>query len=83
MRRQGVGTELDPESLLRIPLARHLFGDSGVAIVVRGVDARWWYADVVGAKLAGFNPFAGAIFAGRHSNLAEWLPHRAQSALHH
>jgi hypothetical protein len=69
-----------PESLLRIPLAAHLFGDSGVPIVVRGIDSRWAYGDFVGRRIDGFNPFHGAVFAGHRSHLADWLPHRDGSA---
>ena len=71
---------LDAESLLRIPLVAQLFGGSGVAVVVRGVDSRWAYGDFVGGRIDGFNPFHGAVFVGRHSQLADWLPHRARSA---
>lgn len=74
------GTALHPESLLRIPLAAQLFADPGVAIVVRGIDSRWAYSEIVGTRIDGFNPFHGAVFVGRESHLARWLPHREESA---
>ena len=76
----SIRSGLDPESLLRIPLAAQMFGASAVPVVVRGIDSRWAYGDFVGGRIDGFNPFHGAVFAGRHSHLARWLPHRAESA---
>lgn len=78
----GTATQsgLHPESLLHIPLAAHLFGDSGVPVVVRGIDSRWAYGGFVGRRVDGFNPFHGAVFAGRHSHIADWLPNRLGSA---
>lgn len=74
------GPRLHRESLLRIPLAAQLFADPGVSIVVRGVDSRWAYSGIVGSRVDGFNPLHGAVFVGRNSHLARWLPHRAGSA---
>jgi hypothetical protein len=71
---------LHPESLLNIPLVAQLFGDDSVSIQVRGVDARWSYADVVERRIDGFNPFHESIYTGRHSHMADWLPHRGGSA---
>lgn len=71
---------LHPESLLRIPLVAQMFADPGVAIVVRGLDSRWAYSGIVESRVDGFNPFHGAVFVGRESHVARWLPHRAGSA---
>jgi hypothetical protein len=68
------------ESLLHIPLVSQLIDDPSVRIAIRGVDSWWTYAGVVDRRVDGFNPFQGVVFAGRHSHLAEWLPHRRGSA---
>ena len=49
-------------------------------IRVRAIDSRWAYSGIVASRVDGFNPFAGAVFAGSHSHLARWLPHRHGSA---
>ncbi|MGZ8346746.1 MAG: hypothetical protein ACXWUP_06505 [Allosphingosinicella sp.] len=77
------GPGLDPESLLRIPLAAQLFADPEVSVVVRGIDSRWAYSGIVGTRVDGFSPFHGVICVGHHSHLALWLPHRAASARPH
>lgn len=71
---------IDRESLRNIPLVSQLLGDSSVRIEVRGVDARWYRANVTDRRVDGFNAFTGAIFTGRHSNLADWLDHADESA---
>jgi hypothetical protein len=71
---------LHPESLLRIPLAAQMFADPDMSVVVRGIDSRWAYSEIVSRRIDGFNPFEGAVFVGRHSHLARWLPHRSGSA---
>jgi hypothetical protein len=69
-----------PESLLNVPLVARLFSDDSVPLKIRAVDARWAYADIVGRRIDGFNPFQEAIFVASHSAIAEWLAHRHESA---
>ena len=71
---------VDHESLLNIPLVAQLWDDPSVRIQVRGVDSRWYRANVVDRRVEGFNAFTGTIFTGRHTNLASWLGHAAESA---
>jgi len=68
------------ESLLNVPLLRHLFEDEHVRIVSRGVDAHWAYDDPAALRLDGFNPLGTSVFTSRKSALAEWLPHSHGSA---
>src|SRR5918996_5055573 len=71
---------LHPESLLRIPLLAQVFDDPAIAIVRRGIDARWKYEETVETRVDGFNPLRSAVFIGTHSRLDRWLPHRHRSA---
>ena len=61
------------ESLLRIPLVRHMLDDSGVDLVARGIDARWAYEKIIPAKLGGFNAATGSVYYPAKSFLARWL----------
>lgn len=62
-------------SLMQIPLFRHLTQDPNVDLVSRGIDARWSYDGFIEKKanLSGFNPFDNAIFFPRNSKLDLWL----------
>jgi hypothetical protein len=71
------------ESLLRVPLVRHMLEDRGVELVARAVDARWEYEGIVPARLGGFNPLEGAVYYPARSFLARWLRDPTGSARRH
>jgi hypothetical protein len=68
------------ESLLNIPLVRHLLADERVAMSPRRVDARWRYEGLIPVSVAGFNHFVGQVFYGAQSSIARWLGDPAASA---
>jgi hypothetical protein len=71
------------ESLLRIPLVRHMLEDPESHLVARGVDARWYYEKLVPVKLGGFNAAGGAVYYPIQSFLARWLDEPESSARKH
>jgi hypothetical protein len=71
---------MHPESLLRVPLVRHLFQDKTVTLEARGVDNRWRYQGVTALSVTGFNPFVGKVFYAAVSPFARWLSQKEGSA---
>lgn len=72
-RPEPVHRDLDPESLLQIPLVRQAYSDPGFRFLPRSTDVRWTYGGHVPLKLAGFNPFEFAHYHGANSRFAAWL----------
>ena len=68
------------ESLLRIPLLRHLRDDHRVRLEPRRVDKHWYYQGVTELLVTGFNPFVGRVFYGEKSFFARWLTQPEASA---
>jgi hypothetical protein len=68
------------ESLLRIPLVRHLIEDPLVALIPRGIDERWSHSKLSQTDTRGFNPSHGAVYYAARSALAGWLKHPEASA---
>jgi hypothetical protein len=71
------------ESLLRIPLVRHMLEDPDVDLVARGIDARWYYERLVPVKLGGFNAASGSVYYPVKSFMARWLREPESSTRKH
>lgn len=74
---------LHPESLLAVPLVRHLLADPQVQLVARGVDCTWRYERVLPVSAVGFNPLRRTVLYGVRSRFAAWLRAPRASARRH
>lgn len=72
--------DFHPESLLHIPLVRHMLEDPAVALVPRATDEQWARRKLSLTNVVGFNPLHGAVYYPRRSALASWLEAPQQSA---
>lgn len=79
----GISRSVHAESLLRVPLVRHMLEDTAVRLVARAVDARWHYEKLVPVKIGGFNAASGALYYPVKSFLARWLCEPESSARKH
>ena len=73
LRSRAASAGLDRESLLNIPLVRHVFSDLSFRLIPRCVDANWSYERHIPLTMTGFNPFEAAYYYSRDSRMAAWL----------
>jgi hypothetical protein len=80
VRRKAMDIDVDPESLLNIPLIKQAFCDLNFQFVKRGVDSTWSYEKVIPITITGFNPFQNSFYYGHSSCFAAWLESPFSSA---
>jgi hypothetical protein len=73
LRSRAASADLDPESLLNIPMVRHVFSDLSFRLIPRCVDSNWSYERHIPLTMTGFNPFEAAYYYSRDSRMAAWL----------
>ncbi|HKX32423.1 MAG TPA: hypothetical protein VJ302_32350 [Blastocatellia bacterium] len=80
IRSRALDADLDPESLLNVPLIRQAFCDVNFKFIARGVDSNWTYEKILPVTMTGFNPFLGSFYYGYNSSFAAWLESPLSSA---
>lgn len=80
IRRKALDIDVDPESLLNVPLIKQAFCDRNFQLVKRGVDSAWSYEKVIPITITGFNPFQNSFYYGHNSCFAAWLESPFSSA---
>ena len=73
--------EVQPQSLLNIPLVDFVIKQTNAPIVARPVESEWTYKGIFPISPAGFNPFCGKLFCAENSVFNRWLPHAHESAV--